>query len=97
MLNNKELFDIVTDLRRCVLCLSRNNISSAQAFFNHANVLVKQLNNPESLSKKMQLDLRAYWDKLYTADIQNSSVELEHFSENILTLSSLIFIRTLYA
>lgn len=92
--NNTFYLHFVTDLRRVVTCISNKNAEGAQSFFDHAHKIyeekLKQIMDGES--KELRID--ELWLSLYTKSFPSSEKEQRMLSEKLLTLSSMIFLRS---
>jgi flagellin-specific chaperone FliS len=92
--NNTFYLHFVTDLRRVVTCISNKNVEGAQSFFDHAHKIyeekLKQIMDGES--KELRID--DLWLSLYTNSLPSSKLDQEKLSEKLLTLSSMIFLRS---
>lgn len=92
--NNTFYLHFVTDLRRVVFCVSHKDTTGAKAFFDHAHKIyedkLKQIIDSES--KELRID--ELWLNIYTKNFPESAAEQNKICEKLLTLSSMIFLRT---
>jgi hypothetical protein len=74
--------------------MSHNDMTGAQAFFDHAHKIyeekLKQIMDGES--KELRID--ELWLDIYKGKLPESEVEQKKISEKLLTLSSMIFLRS---
>ncbi len=92
--NNTYYLHFVTDLRRIIFCLNCKNVEGAQSFLDHANIIyetkLKQIMDGES--KEIHID--ELWLDVYKKELPISEKDQKELSEKLLTLSSMIFLRS---
>src|SRR5689334_4328793 len=92
--NNTFYLHFVTDLRRAIFCMENHNMNGAKTFLDHAdkiyNEKLKQVMDGES--KELRFD--ELWLDLYHCELPKTEEQQKKFSEKILTLSSMIFLRS---
>lgn len=92
--NNRYYLHFVTDLKRVIFCLENNNLDGAKTFLTHANKIfeenLKQVMDGES--KKLRFN--DTWSEIYNCKFPASTEEQKKYSEKLLTLSSMIFLRS---
>ena len=92
--NNSYYLHFVTDLRRVVFCVNNNDSVGAKSFFDHAHKIyeekLKQIMDGES--KELRID--ELWLNLYSKNFPDIITEQKRLCEKLLTLSSMIFLRS---
>ncbi len=92
--NNDYYFHFVTDLRRIVFCLENQDLQGVKIFRHHANKIY--LEHLKKLMDREQIEVRfdELWLELFDYSIPNSPIEQKKYSERVLALSTLIFLRS---
>ncbi len=92
--NNSYYLHFVTDLKRVVFCVNSNDLVGAKSFFDHAHKIyeekLKLIMNRES--KELRID--ELWLDVYSHTFPTTEIDQKKLSEKLLTLSSMIFLRT---
>ncbi|MCA9371420.1 hypothetical protein KC726_00835 [Candidatus Woesebacteria bacterium] len=84
-MQNNHFLDIVTDLKRSALCLYNGNNESSQAFLKHVNTISHQ-----DAQNVLGFSIDEYLQKMSAHSLSN-----KQRAEKLLTLSSIIFSRTI--
>lgn len=95
--NTRPHFDIVTDLRRCVICIKSGNTVGAEEFLHNANIIMNNQLQSDQLDNAFHFPLKSTWETLYNTKQQMYSENKLRFAEQLLLISSIIFLRTLYS
>ncbi|MEO6509227.1 MAG: hypothetical protein ABIO02_04690 [Patescibacteria group bacterium] len=92
--NNTYYLHFVTDLKRVVFCVNNKDAVGAKSFFDHAHKIYEEklLQIMDGESKELRID--ELWLNLYKPDFPTSENEQKRLSEKLLTLSSMIFLRS---
>lgn len=99
MLNNEtNSLDFVTDIRRAVYCILNKNIPTARSFLAKADFLVEHELKLGNVDKKLRFNFYNYWKNLYQQKkIPSDRKDQIKFADLLLTLSSKVFLRSIYA
>lgn len=84
-MQNKYLFDIVTDLKRSAMCLLNGNKVSSKSFLKHINTIPHQ----------HAQDVLGFSIEKYLNNLDKYSLNNYQQAEKLLTLSSIIFSRAI--
>ena len=91
--NNVFYLHFVTDLKRAVSCLGSKNVIGAKTFLDHAHkIYLEQLQYTDVHSQQLNID--KLWRDIYHCAIPTSAHSQQEYSEKILTLSSIIFVKS---
>lgn len=87
-----DLLNFVTDLKRTVFCLQNGNSQGAETFLHHANsIYQKSLRGKDEV---LNLKLSDTWKELFKTDNLFSAQEKDRYCDKLLTLASLLFLRS---
>ena len=83
----------VSDLRRAFFCLTNRNYDGCRTFLDHAHsIYEKQL---KDVSPPVCDGFIEHWTKIYGFELNvNDDMGLKKFGDKLLTLSSMIFLRS---
>lgn len=96
-MNRNYYLDFTADLQRLINALIRNNNKTAQVFFLHAHKIYKTNLKPSINPDIFPLQLQRLWEQLSTRTISEKDFEKKQFADQILTISAIIFRKSLYA
>lgn len=96
-MNRNYYLDFTADLQRLITALIRNNDKTAEVFFSHANEIYKTNLKPSINSDIFPEPLQTLWEKLSMSTISEKDFEKKQFADQILTISAIIFRKSLYA
>lgn len=93
MLRNNYYLHFATDLRRAVFCLTNNNEDGARTFLLHAKHIYDTQFSDEERQHIITEEFEKKWLSLYKREFPTNAESKEKFTEEILTLSSIVFYR----
>src|SRR5690242_14772635 len=93
---NPYYLHFVTDLKRVVFCLLNKNTSGAQTFMEHANTIYESKLKTDSVFAVVAQNFDTVWDTLYHTALTGDEREQKEFTEQILTLSSIVMLRSMH-
>ena len=93
MLRNNYYLHFATDLRRAVFCLVNKNTEGAHTFLLHAKSIYDEHFSQEDIHNILTNDFESRWLHLYKSNFPTEEEKIKQFSDELLTLSSLVFYR----
>lgn len=93
MLRNNYYLHFATDLRRAVFCLMNKNTEGAHTFLLHAKGIYDNHFTQDDIGTILTNDFESRWLQLYKSDFPKEEEQIQKFSDELLTLSSLVFYR----
>ena len=92
--NSTYYLHFVTDLRRIVFCMNNNDEDGAKTFMTHAHKIFEEklMQIMDGESKELRID--ELWLDIYNKKFPTSKELQEKYCEKLLTLSSMIFLRS---
>lgn len=92
--NLRYYLDFTADLHRVVDCIINENSDTAVIFLKHADKIYKNNLIQKSGSLYFPPRLRIIWNKLASTSLPKEKKARLFFADKILTLASILFIRT---
>ncbi len=92
--NSTYYLHFVTDLKRIVVCMNNKDTVGAKAFLQHAHKIFEEklIQIMDGESKELRID--ELWRDIYNKNFPDASEDQEQYCEKLLTLSSMIFLRS---
>ena len=92
--NSIYYLHFVTDLRRIVFCMNNKDTVGAKSFLQHAHKIFEEklMQIMDGESKELRID--ELWLDIYSKNFPNALEHQQQYCEKILTLSSMIFLRS---
>lgn len=84
----------VTDLRRVVFCIQNKNSDGARTFLAHAHSIYEQYLKHDGIRNTVAENFDDVWMKIFQRTMPQAPEDCQKYAEEILTLSSIIFIRS---